>query len=209
MNLIFLGAPGVGKGTQADLLSEKLGIPHISTGDIFRENMKNKTPLGLKAQSYVDGGGLVPDELVLEIVNDRLKKNDAVNGYILDGVPRTIHQAEVLDTVQNIDKVINFDLSKDLIVERLSGRRTCAVCKTTFHIKFKPSRVEGVCDDCGGALVQREDEKPEKIVVRLETYNTETKPLIEFYEKQGKLIHIDAEPSIEEIQKVVLKELGI
>ena len=209
MNLIFLGAPGVGKGTQARMLSQKLGVPHISTGEIFRENMKNKTELGKKILSYMDAGELVPDNIVIDVITDRLNRDDCSNGYILDGVPRTIPQAEYLDTLVKIDKVINFSLEEEEIIVRLSGRRTCKDCGFAHHIKFIIPKVEGVCDKCGGELIQRSDETPEAVEKRLKEYNSLTFPLIEYFKKQGKLIDIDAAPAIEVIHKDVCERLNV
>ena len=209
MNLIFLGAPGVGKGTQARMLSQKLGIPHISTGEIFRENMKDKTELGKKILSYMDAGELVPDKIVIEVITDRLNRDDCSNGYILDGVPRTIPQSEYLDTLVKIDKFINFSLSEEEIVARLSGRRTCKDCGFAHHCKYLPPKVKGVCDKCGGELIQRSDETPEAVEKRLKEYNSLTFPLIEYFKKQEKLIDIDAAPAIEVIHKDVCEKLDI
>lgn len=209
MNLIFLGAPGVGKGTQARILSEKLKIPHISTGEIFRDNMTNHTKLGEKIRGFMDAGLLVPDDIVIDVITDRLSNEDCVNGYILDGVPRTIPQAEYLETKIKIDKVVNFTLSDAEIVKRLSGRRTCEKCGFAHHIEYIPPMIKGVCDKCGGKLVQRSDETSEAVQKRLNEYNEKTAQLISFYTEKGLILNIDASPSIEEIHKTVCEKLEI
>jgi len=192
MNFIFLGPPGAGKGTLAAQVSEEYGIPQISTGDIFRENIKNQTELGKKVKAILDSGGLVSDEVVLEIVEDRLKKDDCKNGFILDGFPRTIPQAEAFEKLGIDVKVVNFEVDNDLIIARLSNRRVCKNCKANYNVKFMPPKVEGKCDKCGGELFTREDDKLESITHRLEVYRKETEPLIEFYKKLGKITDIDS-----------------
>jgi len=196
MNLILLGAPGAGKGTQAVRIAEKYNIPHISTGDIFRKNIKEQTPVGLKAKAYIDKGQLVPDEVVVEIVALRLKESDAANGYLLDGFPRTIAQAEALDKITGIDTVINIDVDLGALSERLTGRRVCSKCGESYHISTKK---DNGCDKCGGALMHRDDDKPETVNNRLAVYSSSTKPLIEYYEKQGKLVSVNGMQKIEEV----------
>ncbi len=203
MKLIFLGPPGSGKGTQAKILSEKIGIPQISTGDIFRTNIKNKTELGIKAQEYNDKGILVPDEITNNMVKERLEKEDCSKGYILDGYPRTINQAEFLDNIQVIGKVINFELSEEEVVKRISGRRTCLNCGAMYHIMFKKPQKENVCDKCSNEIIQREDDKPEAVIKRLEEYHKKTEPLINYYTVKKLIINVDASPSIEEVSVVV------
>ena len=192
MNFIFLGPPGAGKGTLAAQVAEEYGIPQISTGDIFRENIKNQTELGKKVKAILDSGGLVSDDVVLEIVEDRLKKDDCKNGFILDGFPRTIPQAEAFETLGIDVKVVNLEVDNDLIIARLSNRRVCKNCKANYNVKFMPPKVEGKCDKCGGELFTREDDKLESITHRLEVYRKETEPLIEFYKKLGKITDIDS-----------------
>lgn len=186
-NLIFLGAPGAGKGTHAEILSKDLGIPQISTGDIIREALKNGTEMGLKAKSYIETGNLVPDEVVIGIVRERLAKDDCKNGYILDGFPRTIPQAEALDKMVHIDCVIDIEVPESLIMNRLSGRRVCGSCGATYNINSRKPKVEGICDACGGTLVQRKDDQPETVKARLKVYHEQTEPLTGYYKKQGKL----------------------
>ncbi|MBN2422990.1 adenylate kinase [Candidatus Woesearchaeota archaeon] len=204
MKLIFLGPPGAGKGTQAEKLSKELAIPHISTGDIFRENIKNQTELGVKAKSFIDQGLLVPDEVTNNMVKNRLNKEDCSNGYILDGYPRTVNQADFLSVIQDIDKVINFTLSDEQIIKRISGRRTCKKCGAIFHIMWKKPKKQGICDNCGSQLVQRSDEMPETVKKRLDVYNQQTSPLINYYKKKDLLVNVDASPSIDEIFNNVL-----
>lgn len=188
MNFIFLGAPGAGKGTQAEFLSGKLQIPTISTGNIIREALKNGTEMGLRAKAYTESGRLVPDEVVIGIIRERLQKDDCKNGFILDGFPRTIPQAEALDQMGiAIDRVIDIEVSDGTILSRLSGRRVCEKCGASYHLTDKKPKVEGVCDLCGGTLVQRRDDQPETIQARLDIYHEQTEPLKAYYEKQGKL----------------------
>lgn len=191
-NFIFLGPPGAGKGTLAAQVAEEYGIPQISTGDIFRENIKNQTELGKKVKAIMDAGGLVSDDVVLEIVEDRLKKDDCKNGFILDGFPRTIPQAEAFEKLGIPVQVVNFEVDNDLIIARLSNRRVCKNCKANFNVKFSPSKVEGICDKCGGELITREDDKLESITHRLEVYRSETEPLIAFYRNLNKMTDIDS-----------------
>ena len=210
MKLILLGAPGAGKGTQAEIFSKKLNIPTISTGNILRAAMKNGTPVGLKVKEYMDSGKLVPDEVVIGIVQERLAEPDCKNGYILDGMPRTIPQAEALEKCGiNIDCALSIEVSDETIVERMSGRRTCADCSATFHVVSNPPKVEGKCDFCGGELTIRKDDKPETVKARLATYHAETEPLKEFYAQRGKLKSVDNQPTIEETTAVIVKALGL
>ncbi len=207
MNIVLLGPPGAGKGTVAALLKRELDVPHISTGDIFRENIKNGTSLGLKVQGILASGGLVPDEITIEMVRDRLSKDDTASGYILDGFPRTIAQAEALEDIDTIDHVLNFVLSEEEIISRLSGRRLCPSTGKIYHIKSNPPKVEGIDDETGEKLIQRDDDKPEAIKHRLEVYEASTAPLIEYYKSKGNLIDIDSSPSPEEIVKRILGEI--
>ena len=192
MNFIFLGPPGAGKGTLAAQVAEEYKIPQISTGDIFRENIKNETELGKKVKAIMDAGGLVGDDVVLEIVEDRLKKDDCKNGFILDGFPRTIPQAEAFEKLGIEVKVVNFEVNNDLIIARLSNRRVCKNCKQNYNVKFMPPKVEGVCDKCGGELYQRDDDKQESILHRMDVYREQTEPLINFYKEKGKITNLDA-----------------
>ncbi len=199
MNFIFLGPPGAGKGTLAAQVSEEYRIPQISTGDIFRENIKNQTELGKKVKAVIDAGGLVSDDLVLEIVGDRLKKDDCKNGFILDGFPRTIPQAEAFEKLGIPVQVVNFEVGNQLIIDRLSNRRVCKECKANYNVKFMPPKVEGKCDKCGGELFTREDDKIESITNRLEVYRKETEPLIDFYRKLDKMVDIDSARDSKEV----------
>ena len=199
MNFIFLGPPGAGKGTLAAHVSEEYRIPQISTGDIFRENIKNQTELGKKVKAVIDAGGLVSDDLVLEIVGDRLKKDDCKNGFILDGFPRTIPQAEAFEKLGIPVQVVNFEVNNQLIIDRLSNRRVCKECKANYNVKFMPPKVEGKCDKCGGELFTREDDKIESITNRLEVYRKETEPLIDFYRKLDKMVDIDSARDSKEV----------
>lgn len=210
MKLIMLGAPGAGKGTQAAILSEKLGIPTISTGNILRAAVKNGTPVGLQAKSYMDAGKLVPDEVIIGIIEERLAEPDCAKGYILDGVPRTIAQAEALEKAGIVfDNVVSIEISDETIEERMEGRRFCHSCGATYHIHNAPPKAEGVCDKCGGELEQRDDDKPETVKHRLEVYHAETEPLKEFYAQRGVLRAVDNQPTIPATTEVVLKALGI
>ena len=203
-NIILLGAPGAGKGTQAAMIAENFNVPHISTGDILRRNMKEGTPLGLKAKSYVEAGGLVPDEVVIGLVKDRLDNDDCKNGYVLDGFPRTIAQAEELDKVARIDMAINIDVPFEVIVERLGGRRVC-VCGETYHVSMLGGRTD--CARCGKELFIRDDDKPETVKNRLRVYQEQTGPLIEYYRKQGKIVDIVANGTKEDIFADIKKVL--
>ena len=210
MKLIMLGAPGAGKGTQAAILSEKLGIPTISTGNILRAAVKNGTPVGIQAKSYMDAGKLVPDEVIIGIVAERLAEPDCEKGYILDGVPRTIAQAEALEKAGIVfDNVVSIEISDEEIVKRMSGRRACTACGATYHVVSAPSKVEGKCDKCGADLVLRDDDKPETVNHRLEVYHEETEPLKNFYAQRGVLRMVDNQPTIEATTQVVLKALGL
>ncbi|MGN1003529.1 MAG: adenylate kinase [Oscillospiraceae bacterium] len=210
MKLILLGAPGAGKGTQADILSQRLNIPTISTGNILRAAVKNGTPVGLKAKEYMDAGKLVPDEVIIGIVAERLAEPDCANGYILDGVPRTIAQAEALEEKGiTFDTVLSLEISDEEIIERMGGRRACTACGATYHVVSAPPKTEGKCDKCGADLVLRDDDKPETVKNRLTVYHTETEPLKDFYAKRGNLKSVDNQPTIEATTKVVLEALGI
>lgn len=196
MKIIMLGAPGAGKGTQAKMLAEKYGIPHISTGDIFRANIKNGTELGRRAKEYMDQGALVPDELTVSLVIDRVQKEDCANGYILDGFPRTIPQAEALtkalaDMGTGIDAAVDVEVPDEAIVSRMSGRRACVNCGATYHILFNPPKTEGICDICGAKLILRDDDRPETVAKRLEVYHEQTQPLIDYYKKADVLKSVD------------------
>ena len=205
MNIILLGAPGAGKGTQATRISDNYGLPHISTGDIFRENIKNETPIGLLAKSYIDKGQLVPDEVTCKIVEGRLEKDDCKNGYMLDGFPRTIAQAEELDKITKIDLVINIDVDFSLLLDRLCGRRVCKDCGESYHV----SRLNGAttCSRCGGELYQRKDDNPETVQSRLDVYNAQTAPLIAYYEKKGLLFNVAGNTTPEDVYAQVSKKL--
>lgn len=212
MKIIMLGAPGAGKGTQAKMLSERYGIPHISTGDIFRMNIKNNTVLGQKAKGYMDAGQLVPDELVVDLVIDRIKAKDCMKGFILDGFPRTIPQAEALDYALNnqnekVDCAINVDVPDEAIIERMAGRRACVGCGATYHVVNLSSKVEGICDVCGEKLILREDDKPETVKKRLEVYHEQTKPLIDYYNKKKALLTVDGTRDIQVVFAEIIKEL--
>ena len=210
MRLILLGAPGAGKGTQAEILSKILNVPTISTGNILRAAMKNGTAVGLKAKEYVDAGKLVPDDVIIGIVKERLAQPDCENGYILDGVPRTIPQAQAMEEMGvAVDCALSIEVEDALIVERMSGRRTCKDCSQTFHIVSNPPKVEGICDFCGGELNIRKDDAPETVKSRLETYHRETEPLKSFYENLGRLKTVENQPSIEATTAAIRNTLGI
>ncbi len=210
MKLILLGAPGAGKGTQAAILSEKLSIPTISTGNILRAAVKNGTPVGLRAKSYMDAGKLVPDEVIIGIVAERLAEPDCARGFILDGVPRTIAQAEALEQEGVVfDSVVDIEVDDAVIEQRMSGRRACTACGATYHVVAAPPRVEGVCDVCGGELVQRADDKPETVRSRLAVYHAETEPLRDFYAKRGLLKTVENQQTIEDTTKAILAALGL
>ena len=210
MKLILLGAPGAGKGTQAEILSKELNIPTISTGNILRAAMKNGTPVGLKAKEYVESGKLVPDEVIIGIVEERLAEPDCANGYILDGMPRTIPQAEALEKCGiDIDVALSIEIADEEIITRMSGRRTCSECSTTFHVVANPPKVEGICDNCGGKLTIRKDDAPETVKARLDVYHAETEPLKAFYAQRGKLRSVDNQPTIEATTEAIRKALEI
>ncbi len=210
MKLILLGAPGAGKGTQAEILSKELDIPTISTGNILRAAMKNGTPVGLKAKEYVENGKLVPDEVIIGIISERLAEPDCKEGYILDGVPRTIPQAEALEAAGiEIDAALSIEIADEVIIERMSGRRTCSECSATFHVVANPPKVDGICDHCGGKLTIRKDDAPETVKHRLDVYHAETEPLLAFYAKRGKLRSVENQPTIEGTTEAIRKVLEI
>lgn len=213
MKIIMLGAPGAGKGTQAKMIAEKCGIPHISTGDIFRANIKNGTELGAKAKEYMDKGLLVPDELVCDLVVDRIQQADCEKGYILDGFPRTIPQAEALENAlnaieQKLDYAIDIDVPDENTINRMSGRRACVGCGATYHVLFNPTKVEGKCDVCGESLILRDDDKPETVKKRLDVYHTQTQPLIDFYTERKVLVEVDGTQSMDKVFDDIMKILG-
>lgn len=213
MKIIMLGAPGAGKGTQAKMIAEKYGIPHVSTGDIFRANIKNRTELGMEAKKYMDQGLLVPDELTVKILLDRVAQEDCANGYVLDGFPRTIPQAEVLDKALTelgdaIDYAIDVDVPDENIVNRMSGRRACLACGATYHIAHIPPKTEGVCDKCGQELVLRDDDKPETVLKRLKVYHDQTQPLIDFYTNKGVLKTVDGTVDMKDVFAAIVEILG-
>lgn len=213
MKIIMLGAPGAGKGTQAKMIADKYGVPHISTGDIFRANIKNGTELGMEAKKYMDQGLLVPDELTVRILLDRVAQDDCKNGYVLDGFPRTFPQAEVLDSEltklgDHIDYAINVDVPDENIVKRMSGRRACLTCGATYHIEHVPPKKEGICDVCGSELVLRDDDKPETVKNRLNVYHEQTQPLIDFYTEKGVLKTVDGTVPMEEVFAAITAILG-
>ena len=208
MKLILLGAPGAGKGTQAEILCERLNIPTISTGNMIREAMKSGTEMGLKAKEYAENGKLVPDEVVIGIVDERLRMDDCANGFILDGFPRTIPQAEALDRMGIIiDRVVDINVPDEVITRRVSGRRACLDCGSTYHIETKKPQVEGVCDRCGSTLVQRKDDLPETVQERLHVYHAQTEPLRDYYAAAGKLLVVDGQQGIQEIAEQTLEML--
>ena len=210
MKLVLLGAPGAGKGTQAEILSKKMGIPTISTGNILRAAMKNSTPVGLQAKEYVEKGALVPDAVIIGIIRERLAEPDCANGYILDGVPRTIPQAEALEEGGvGLDCALSIEVDDSVIVERMGGRRTCPDCGASFHVVNNPPKTEGVCDLCGAALTVRKDDAPETVKARLETYHKETEPLKAFYAARGKLKTVDNQPGIEATTAEIVKALNL
>lgn len=208
MKMILLGAPGAGKGTQAEIICDSLKIPAISTGNILREAVKNETPLGMEAKSYMDSGSLVPDSVVIGLLKERIAKDDCKNGFILDGFPRTVPQAEALDSMGvQIDMVIDFEVPDEVIKNRLTGRRVCEDCGASYHIEFKPSAKPGVCDRCGGATVQRKDDAPETVSDRLSVYHQQTEPLKEYYQGQNKLVMIDGTKDVKTISELALKAI--
>ena len=213
MKIIMLGAPGAGKGTQAKKIAEKYGIPHISTVDIFRANIKNGTELGKKAKTYMDQGQLVPDELTVDLVIDRIQKDDCKNGYILDGFPRTIPQAEALDKAlaelgDGLDYALDVEVPDENIISRMSGRRACVGCGATYHIVHAPAKTENICDTCGGELILRDDDKPDTVQKRLGVYHEQTKPLITYYTDKDILVQIDGTANLEDVFKAIVGILG-
>ncbi len=213
MKIIMLGAPGAGKGTQAKKIAEKYGIPHISTGDIFRANIKGGTELGMKAKTFMDQGKLVPDEITIGMLMDRIKADDCAKGYVLDGFPRTIPQAESLTAAlsergEAIDYAINVDVPDENIITRMGGRRACLSCGATYHVQFNPPKAEGVCDVCGSALVLRDDDKPETVKNRLSVYHEQTQPLIDYYQKAGVLKEVDGTQELNRVFADIVEILG-
>lgn len=213
MKIIMLGAPGAGKGTQAKMIAEKYGVPHISTGDIFRANIKNQTELGMEAKKYMDEGKLVPDELTVKILLDRVANEDCANGYVLDGFPRTIPQAEVLTEALEklndaVDYAIDVDVPDENIVKRMSGRRACVNCGATYHIVHIPPKTENICDKCGSELILRDDDKPETVLNRLKVYHDQTQPLIDYYTKKGILRTVDGTKDMKDVFEDIVKILG-
>lgn len=212
MKIVMLGAPGAGKGTQAVNIAKEFGIPHISTGDIFRANIKNQTELGMKAKSYMDKGALVPDDITIGMLLDRIVDNDCRNGFVLDGFPRTIPQAESLKAALSlqdtkIDHAVDIEVPDEVITKRMGGRRSCPKCGGTYHIVFNPPKKEGICDSCGSELVQRADDKPETVLERLKTYHEQTQPLIDFYRNEGVLSVVDGTKKPDEVLKDILGAL--
>ncbi|MBE6812611.1 MAG: adenylate kinase [Ruminococcaceae bacterium] len=206
MKIIFLGAPGAGKGTQAEIVAEKLAIPTISTGNIIREALRTGTPMGLKAKSFIEAGQLVPDEVVIGIIRDRLVSDDCANGFILDGFPRTIPQAEALDEMGiAIDKVIDIEVADERIVARMSGRRVCPKCGATYHIEYKKPAVDGVCNNCSESLIIRKDDEPETVLERLKIYHAETEPLKDYYAKKGILRMVEGQEEVADTTALTLK----
>lgn len=213
MRIVLLGPPGAGKGTQAEFIAKKFNLPHISTGDIFRKNIKDRTSLGLKAKEYIDKGLLVPDEVTVSIVEERLKKNDCKAGFLLDGFPRTVAQADALDSVLKsinceLEYVLNIAVPDKAIIDRITGRRVCPVCGMTYHIDFNPPSTEGKCDKCGEKLIQRPDDSYETIVKRLAVYKSQTEPLIQYYSSKNKLTDVDGEQDIEKVFEDICRILG-
>lgn len=208
MKLILLGAPGAGKGTHAEVICKKWNIPSISTGNILREAVKNQTELGNKAKSYMESGKLVPDQLVIEILQERIRKKDCENGFILDGFPRTVAQAEALEEMNvSIDRVLDIEVEDEKILERLSGRRVCEDCGASYHVSFRPPKEEGVCDACGGKVVQRKDDQPETVKDRLHVYHEQTEPLKDYYQDKGILKVVFGQEEMEETSRLVLEAL--
>lgn len=213
MRIVLLGPPGAGKGTQAKKIAEKYCLPHISTGDIFRKNIKNKTILGIKAQEYIDKGQLVPDEITAAVVEQRINQKDCSNGFLLDGFPRTVNQAEALTHILNrmnkkLDYVIDIAMAEEVLIDRISGRRVCMSCGASYHVKYNPPSVEGLCDVCGSRLILRDDDKRETIVKRLEVYKNQTAPLIDYYKSLGLLYSVDGNQDIEQVFEDICLFLG-
>ena len=210
MKLILLGAPGAGKGTQAEVICDKLGIPAVSTGNILREAMKNGTEMGRKAKSDIDSGALVPDDVIINIIKERLAQDDCKNGFILDGVPRTVAQAEALETMGvDIDKVVDIEVADETIVKRLSGRRVCSACGASYHTLYKPSANPDRCDRCNGQLIVRKDDEPATIVERLRTYHELTEPLVDFYKERGKLVVVEGQEEVADTSRLLFEKLGV
>lgn len=208
MKIILLGAPGAGKGTQAEVICNRYNIPAISTGNIIREALKTGTEMGLKAKSYMESGALVPDEVVIGIIKERIVKDDCKDGFILDGFPRTIPQAEALDKMGIvIDKVVDIEVPDEKIINRMSGRRVCEKCGASYHLEYKKPKVEGICDACSGTLVQRKDDHPDTVKSRLDVYHSETEPLKDYYEKQGKLTVVEGQEEIEDTTRLLIEAL--
>lgn len=213
MKIVLLGPPGAGKGTQAKSISNRYSIPHISTGDIFRKNISENTPLGIEAKSYMDNGQLVPDEVTINMVKDRLQQDDCKNGYLLDGFPRTVHQAEALDNFltkreESIDTALLIEVPKEFILERMTGRRVCPSCGASYHIKFNPPANDGKCDLCGSDVIQRKDDTEETVKERLDVYENQTQPLIDFYKNKKQLSVVDGTQAINEVFESICKILG-
>lgn len=213
MKIVLLGPPGAGKGTQAKSISNRYSIPHISTGDIFRKNISENTPLGIEAKSYMDNGQLVPDEVTINMVKDRLQQDDCKNGYLLDGFPRTVHQAEALDNFltereESIDTALLIEVPKEFILERMTGRRVCPSCGASYHIKFNPPTNDGKCDLCGSDVIQRKDDTEETVKERLDVYENQTQPLIDFYKNKKQLSVVDGTQAIHEVFESICKILG-
>ncbi|MBO3407228.1 adenylate kinase [Clostridium perfringens] len=213
MKIVLLGPPGAGKGTQAKSISNRYSIPHISTGDIFRKNISENTPLGIEAKSYMDNGQLVPDEVTINMVKDRLQQDDCKNGYLLDGFPRTVHQAEALDNFltereESIDTALLIEVPKEFILERMTGRRVCPSCGASYHIKFNPPTNDGKCDLCGSDVIKRKDDTEETVKERLDVYENQTQPLIDFYKNKKQLSVVDGTQAINEVFESICKILG-
>lgn len=213
MRIILMGPPGAGKGTQADLLTKELGIPHISTGDMFRKALKEETPLGLEAKRYMDSGQLVPDSVTIGIVKERLNESDCTKGFLLDGFPRTVAQANALEKTMEelgtgIDRVININVDRDLLTKRLTGRRVCSSCGATYHVEFAPSKAHNKCQVCGGSLIQRSDDSEATVGNRLDVYEKQTAPLIEYYGEKGALVNIVGSKPVAEVTQDILQALG-
>lgn len=208
MKLVLIGCPGAGKGTQAKVLSKRFGIAHISTGDLLREQVKSKTPLGLKLKSIMESGGLVSDDIVSDLLKQRITQADCEKGYILDGYPRNVSQAEGLSLiVGELDKVVVIEVDDEAIIERMSGRRSCPACGAMYHVKFNPSKALGVCDNCGGELIQRSDDNAETVKHRLEVFHSQTAPVIEYYDKKGIVLKIDGGQAIDKVSEDIISEL--
>ena len=206
MNIILLGAPGAGKGTQAVRLAEKYSVPHISTGDIFRSNIKEGTPIGLVAKSYIDKGQLVPDEVTIQIVKERLEKDDCKNGYLLDGFPRTVAQAKALDEFSEVEKVVNIDVPLTKLLKRITGRRVCSKCGESYHVDYLDGKTS--CGKCEGDLIQRADDNEETVASRLDVYTKQTAPLVEYYDGRGVLVTIDGDGNIDDVFDAIVEKLG-